>query len=172
MVLLWKLTVNSVLSCDDKGLPSVDRLLSLAQSAVMKHGIRGLVVDPHNELDHCDYSQPTEIEYMTKMLTRLRSFAQHNACHVWFITHPRQLQVWLGGPPHVSDVSGSVHFITKCDNCIVIHCSRDPCRDALDKVEIVMKKTPNKASRLHGSAVLYFNRFTGLYSDVAREKPR
>ena len=27
------------------------------------------------------------------MLTKIKRFAQHNEVHVWFVAHPRQLQV-------------------------------------------------------------------------------
>lgn len=38
--------------CEDDSLPSVKWVLQLAKAAVMRHGVRGLVIDPYNELDH------------------------------------------------------------------------------------------------------------------------
>ena len=38
--------------CENDHVPSVDWVLKLAKAAVMRHGIRGLVIDPYNELDH------------------------------------------------------------------------------------------------------------------------
>jgi twinkle protein len=43
--------------CEDDEVPSVDWVLKLAKAAVMRHGIRGLVIDPYNELDHQRGSQ-------------------------------------------------------------------------------------------------------------------
>lgn len=33
----------------------------------------------------------TETEYVSQMLTNVKRFAQHHACHVWFVAHPRQV---------------------------------------------------------------------------------
>ncbi|KAH6554767.1 hypothetical protein KP509_1Z308100 [Ceratopteris richardii] len=158
-----------LIRCEDKELPSVDWVLRLAKSAVMRHGIRGLVIDPYNELDHGRDSHQTETEYVSKMLTKIKRFAQHNGCHVWFVAHPRQLQYWQGEAPNLYDVSGSAHFINKCDNGVVIHRNRDPSRAPLDQVEVLIKKARNKASGSLGSAVLSYDRVTGLYSDIARK---
>lgn len=36
-------------------------------------------------------SDRTETEYVSQMLTKIKRFAQHHACHVWFVAHPRQV---------------------------------------------------------------------------------
>jgi hypothetical protein len=38
--------------CEDDSLPSINWVLDLAKAAVLRHGVRGLVIDPYNELDH------------------------------------------------------------------------------------------------------------------------
>jgi hypothetical protein len=48
-----------------------------------------------------------------------------------------QLQNWNGGPPNIYDISGSAHFINKCDNGIVIHRNRDPNAGPLDTVQVI-----------------------------------
>ena len=47
-----------------------------------------------------------------------------------------QLHHWVGGPPNMYDVSGSAHFINKCDNGIVIHRNRDPAAGPVDQVQV------------------------------------
>ena len=37
---------------EDDSLPSINWVLDLAKAAVLRHGVRGLVIDPYNELDH------------------------------------------------------------------------------------------------------------------------
>lgn len=107
----------------------------------------------------------TETEYVSQMLTLIRRFAQHHACHVWFVAHPRQVSItklrifflqfsshmllslkfqlidkqlhnWAGEPPNLYDISGSAHFINKCDNGIVIHRNRNPEAGPVDKVQV------------------------------------
>ena len=33
---------------------------------------------------------------------------------------------WKGDPPNLYDISGSAHFINKCDNGVVVHRNNDP----------------------------------------------
>jgi hypothetical protein len=33
----------------------------------------------------------TETEYVSQILTKIKRFAQHHSCHVWFVAHPRQV---------------------------------------------------------------------------------
>lgn len=33
----------------------------------------------------------TETEYVSQMLTKVKRFAHHHGCHVWFVAHPRQV---------------------------------------------------------------------------------
>jgi twinkle protein len=102
-----------------------------------RYGIRGLVIDPYNELDHQRPVHMTETEYVSQMLTRIKRFAQHNDVHVWFVAHPRQLQGWKGEPPNLYDISGSAHFINKADNGIVIHRNRDAEQGPLNQVRLL-----------------------------------
>ncbi|CAM6106005.1 unnamed protein product [Calypogeia fissa] len=155
-----------LIRCEDDELPSVDWVLNLAKAAVMRHGIRGLVIDPYNELDHQRPSSQTETEYVSQMLTRVKRFAQHHDCHVWFVAHPKQLQVWRGEAPGLYDISGSAHFVNKCDNGIVIHRNRDPDAGPLDQVKVLVRKVRNKAAGTIGEATLQYNRATGEYADV------
>ncbi|KAL3682193.1 hypothetical protein R1sor_000215 [Riccia sorocarpa] len=155
-----------LIRCEDDELPSVDWVLDLAKAAVLRHGVRGLVIDPYNELDHQRPSGQTETEYVSQMLTRVKRFAQHHDCHVWFVAHPKQLQVWRGEAPGLYDISGSAHFINKCDNGVVIHRNRDPDAGPMDQVQVLVKKVRNKAAGTIGEASLRYVRSTGEYEDA------
>ena len=52
-------------------------------SATCSYGIRGLVIDPYNELDHQRPGAMSETEYVSQMLTKIKRFAQHHDVHVW-----------------------------------------------------------------------------------------
>lgn len=78
----------------------------------------------------------TETEYVSQMLTKIKRFSQHHSCHVWFVAHPKQLQHWDGGAPNLYDISGSAHFINKCDNGIIVHRNRDEKAGPLDLVQV------------------------------------
>ncbi|XP_040362794.1 twinkle homolog protein, chloroplastic/mitochondrial isoform X3 [Rosa chinensis] len=164
----WLNDTFHLIRCEDDSLPNIKWVLDLARAAVLRHGVRGLVIDPYNELDHQRPPNQTETEYVSQMLTNVKRFAQHHACHVWFVAHPRQLHHWVGGPPNLYDISGSAHFINKCDNGIVIHRNRDPEAGALDQVQVCVRKVRNKVAGTIGDAYLSYDRATGRYVDIPK----
>lgn len=161
----WLSDTFYLIRCEDDSLPSITWVLDLAKAAVMRHGVRGLVIDPYNEIDHQRSANQTETEYVSQMLTKVKRFAQHHSCHVWFVAHPRQLHQWVGGPPNLYDISGSAHFINKCDNGVVIHRNRDPDAGPMDRVQVCVRKVRNKVAGTIGDAFLYYDRATGQYKD-------
>ncbi|KAH9315268.1 hypothetical protein KI387_023895, partial [Taxus chinensis] len=106
---------------------------------------------------HANSFCKTETEYVCQMITMVKRFAQHHNCHVWFVVHPRQLHNWNGGPPGIYEISGSAHFINKCDNAIVIHRNRDPDSGPLDQVQVLVRKVRNKLAGKLGEACLSYN---------------
>lgn len=156
---------------EDDELPSIDWVLDIARAAVYRYGIRGLVIDPYNELDHQRPSSMSETEYVSKMLTKVKRFAQTAGVHVWFVAHPRQLHQWKGEAPNLYDISGSAHFINKADNGIVIHRNRDPDGESPDSVEILVRKVRNKAAGTIGNCILSYDRRNGRYLDFEDPSP-
>ena len=118
--------------------------------AACRYGIRGLLVDPYNELDHQRPSHMSETEYVSQMLTKIKRFAQHHDVHVWFVAHPRQLRDWKGQPPTMYDISGSAHFINKADNGLVIHRNRDPEAGPMNEVRGFPAKQHQQSCFLQG----------------------
>ncbi|XVF23032.1 hypothetical protein REPUB_Repub13aG0003300 [Reevesia pubescens] len=162
----WLSDTFFLIRCENDSLPSIKWVLDLARAAVLRHGVRGLVIDPYNELDHQRPVSQTETEYVSQMLTKIKRFAQHFSCHVWFVAHPRQLHHWIGAPPNLYDISGSAHFINKCDNGIVIHRNRDPDAGPVDQVQVCVRKVRNKVVGTIGDAFLSYDRVTGVYMDI------
>lgn len=163
----WLSDTFYLIRCENDCLPSINWVLGLAKAAVLRHGVNGLVIDPYNELDHQRPPSQTETEYVSQMLTKVKRFAQHHSCHVWFVAHPRQLHHWVGSPPNLYDISGSAHFINKCDNGIVIHRNRDPDAGPMDQVQVCVRKVRNKVAGTIGDAFLSYNRVTGEFMDLS-----
>ncbi|KAI8524659.1 hypothetical protein RHMOL_Rhmol13G0165100 [Rhododendron molle] len=135
-----------LIRCENDSLPNINWVLKLAKSAVLRYGINGLVIDPYNELDHQRPPNQTETEYVSQMLTKMHH--------------------WVGAPPNLYDISGSAHFINKCDNGIVVHRNRDPDAGPLDQVQVCVRKVRNKVAGTIGEAFLSYNRVTGEYVDM------
>jgi len=78
-----------VLPPDDK--LTVDGILELCQYVILKKGVRGVVIDPWNEIDHKRPSGMTETEYISAALSKIRRFAREYSIHVWLVAHPTKL---------------------------------------------------------------------------------
>jgi len=105
--------------------PSLDSVLAKAKILIRRHGMKGLIIDPYNELDHTKRKDGvSETEYVSTFLTQLRKFARDNQIHIWLVAHPAKLMKDNKGIYPVPDgytVSGSAHFYNKADNIIAVH---------------------------------------------------
>ena len=107
--------------------PTVPTLLALARVQVYRQGIKGLILDPWNEMEHSRPVGLSETEYISQALTQIRRFARHHGVHVWVVAHPTKLHKAEKGdyagqypPPTPYDIAGSANFRNKSDNCITI----------------------------------------------------
>jgi len=109
------------LSYKDAKLASLDDILERLKIAVMRHGVRGAVIDPYNYIarDH----NLSETDWISEMLTRVCAFAQSYGVHIWFVAHPTKLQKENGKTPVPKgyDISGSAAWFAKADCGITVH---------------------------------------------------
>ena len=143
--------------------PTIEWVLEAAKALVLRHGIRGLVIDPFNELEHKRPSGMSETEYVSGMLSQVKRFAQNSGVHVWFIAHPKKMERDANGKPiqpGLYDISGSAHWANKADMGISI--ARDDERRC---TEISVLKVRFKERGAKGTARLAYDRPTGCYYD-------
>lgn len=145
-----------------ENLMTVDGILELCTHVVLKKGIRGVVIDPWNEVDHTRPVNMNETEYTSFCLSKMRRFARKYALHLWLVAHPTKLKKQDNGtylPPTPYDISGSAHFRNKADNCICVH---RPDMET-NEVEIHVQKIRFKDVGKIGKAVLHYDIVTGEY---------
>lgn len=143
--------------------PTLDKLLDTARRLVMRKGIRGLVMDPWNEIDHSRGGGLSETEYIGMALGRIRVFARNHGVHVWVVAHPTKLQKRDDGSypvPTPYDCAGSANWRNKADNCIAIW--RDRLNETRE-VEVHVQKVRKKFVGRQGVAILNWDRVTGCY---------
>jgi len=101
---------------------TIESILGRAEAAVLRMGVRGLVIDPFNYIELHD-GEATETKVISDMLTKIRLFAISHDVHVWFIAHPRILRSSDGGGipiPKGYDISGSAAWFSKADFGVTI----------------------------------------------------
>lgn len=150
----------------DEESPTIDWLLDKAKAAVVRYGIRGLVIDPYNELEHKRPGGMTETEYVSQMLAKVKRFAQNHGVHVWFIAHPAKPQKDReADPPTLYDISGSANWVNKADIGVVVHRGFMPDGTRKHDAEIHVRKVRFKAVGQPGMSTLDYDFLTGRYTD-------
>lgn len=157
---------------EEDGNWSIEGVLSLAKILVYRYGIRGLIIDPWNELDHARPSNITETDHISASLTKIRRFARMNGVHVWVVAHPTKLQPSADGKypvPTPYMISGGAHWRNKADNAIAIY--RNVGQEDDDICDIHVQKIRFKEIGRVGRVSLRCDNSCGIYiDDIDQEK--
>lgn len=104
------------------GAPAtIPSIIDRTKQAVMRLGVRGLVIDPYNYLDVKTDNEHTSI---SDMLTEIILFAKAHGLHVWFVAHPSKIYPDQSGKSRVPggmDISGSAAWFAKADMGLTVH---------------------------------------------------
>lgn len=169
----WLKRHFSVILPHEDDSSTIDGILSLAKVLVYRKGIKGLVIDPWNEIDHSRPSGQTETEYISMVLTKMRQFARNYHVHIWLVAHPAKLyknqQTGKYPVPTPYDISGSAHYRNKADNAITVH--RNVGGVDQDVSDIHIQKIRFKEVGCVGMASLRYNGVEGrFYDDIDQDK--
>ncbi|MEM7047054.1 MAG: DnaB-like helicase C-terminal domain-containing protein [Pseudomonadota bacterium] len=121
--LAWLTDRFFFIAADDES-PTIDWLIEKAEAAVAFYGIKGLVIDPYNEIEHRRPRNMNETEYISALIGKVKRFARNRGVHVWFIAHPQKMPRNKDGhrpAPSLYDISGSAHWANKADVGLIVH---------------------------------------------------
>jgi len=152
--------------------PTLESVLDRAKQLVRRKGMRGLIIDPYNEIDHTQRKEGiNETEYVSAFLTHLRRFAREQGIHIWLVAHPAKLMRDKDGVYPVPDgytVSGSAHFYNKADNIIAVH--RDLNNTAAG-TDVHVQKVRSRWLGKRGIATLWWVPESGRFSEMPQRYP-
>jgi twinkle protein len=120
-MLAKRLSVIAHTARDEDTELDLDYIIELAKVAVLRDGVRLLVLDPWNEIEH--KRGPTKPRPNTlRAIRSLKRFALNYECAVWLVAHPRKPHSdGNPKPPSLYDLAGSAHFANKADYGLIIH---------------------------------------------------
>jgi twinkle protein len=149
------------LSYTDGKLAALDDILERLKIAVMRHGVRGAVIDPYNYIARDN--KMSETDWISDMLTKVRVFAQHHGIHIWFVAHPTKMQRENGKIPVPKgyDISGSAAWFAKADCGMTVH---RPDSESTD-VEVHIWKCRFSWVGKQGQCKLTFDPVTSTYGN-------
>lgn len=88
---------------------TLDKILSTANTLCLRYGIRGLIIDPFNELESMRPDRQSETEYIGECAKKIRIFGRTRGVHVWVVAHPAKLYRDKSGKypiPTMYDIAG------------------------------------------------------------------
>lgn len=148
--------------------PTLTRILELADIAVYRSGISGLVIDPWNELDHTRPPHITETEHVSQSLTTLRNWSRARQCMSMLVAHPTKLQKTSEGKYPIAtlfDISGSAKFQQKAD--IGLSVWRNPL-DTNEPTQVHVQKIRFSEMGTEGVCEWTFDRATGRLRELGQ----
>lgn len=150
----------------DGASSTIDDIIERAKVAVMRYGVRGVLIDPYNYIDKG--RDVSETEFVSETLTKIKQFAVGHDVHVWFVAHPTKLKRDESGripPPGGYEISGSAAWFAKADCGITVHRSSEE-----NVTEIHVWKVRFKWIGKTGMCLLAYDPVTGRYSDGREQR--
>jgi len=143
---------------------TLDSILNYGAVLVKKYGIKGLVIDPWNKLDH----QWTDSEraHISRSLDKIDNFARKFGVHVFIVAHPTKLQkdrdTKKTEVPSLYSISGTADWFNKCANGIVVY--RNWYDDGTSDTDVHIQKVKFKHWGKQGIVNWAYDYVTGRYS--------
>lgn len=144
---------------------SLDNILSISKSLILRYGINAMVIDPWNRLEHHQEKGESETLYISKMLDRLTNFKQKHNIHIFLVAHPTKIpkdrDTKEYDVPTLYNISGSANFYNKTDNGVTVY------RDFnTNTVRIYVQKIKYSHLGEIGMAEFAYNTTNGRYTEL------
>lgn len=143
---------------------TVESILQSAKILVKSKGIKVIVIDPYNKLEH-KYTD-SETQYISRFLDQLITFAKMNNVLLFLIAHPKKMEKDASGKvrvPSLYDISGSANFYNKTDYGFTVHRKTDNDNIMLNQVEVHFQKIKYKHLGEQGIVDLQYSYRTGRF---------
>jgi twinkle protein len=100
----------------------LDQFLDLCRVAVTRHGVKMIVLDPWNEIEHKRRNGESETDYIGRAIRAVKRFAKQYDVAFWIIAHPTKPNMDNKNKiPGLYDISGSAHWANKADYGLTYH---------------------------------------------------
>lgn len=140
---------------------TLEWILERAADAVLRHGVRVLVIDPWNEVEHAKDQRESMTEYVNRALRQLKKFGQRYGLAVFVVAHPTKDVAKDGKSrvPTLYDIADSSAWFNKPDLGIII----DRPDAHSDETMIYVKKVRFEGTGEKGAVKMRFDRETSRY---------
>ena len=104
---------------------SMDSVLEKFKYLVRSKGIKGVLIDPFNQIDH-DFKGKSEANYIADALNSIRRFTKAHDLKFMVVAHPITMRSVNAGSgdnevPTAYRIAGGANWFNKADNIICVH---------------------------------------------------
>lgn len=108
-------------SVDEDEEMNLEYFLDLCRTAVLRHGVRVVILDPWNEIEHKSRHGEPETVYIGRALRAIKRFAKVYDVAFWIVAHPTKPFEGKVRMPRLLDISGSANWANKADFGLSYH---------------------------------------------------
>lgn len=148
---------------------TVNSVLNSAKVLIKTRGIKILIIDPYNKLEH--QYKDSETQYISRFLDQLTLFAKMNDILIFLVAHPKKMNKTDGKTdvPSLYDISGSANFYNKTDYGLTVHRNSDSENIMLDEVKVYFQKIKFKHLGHQGIVSLNYDKDSGRFNTGGRD---
>lgn len=144
---------------------TTEGILEKSQEMVTHQGIKGIIIDPYNWIEHKRLSGETETDFISRIMSAIKRFAEAYMIHVFIVIHPIKMSKDKNTKkyevPTLYNMSGSSNWFNKLDNGICVY--RD---DETDDVFIHIQKVKLFFVGKKGTIQFKYDPFTSRYAEI------
>lgn len=151
---------------------TIENILIKAKHLIKKSGIKVLVIDPYNKLEHVKNRNENETEYISRFLDLLANFAKKNDILVCLVAHPRKMEKLANKKfdiPTLYDINGSANFYNKTDYGLTVYRNFGDKDSPENHIEIYVQKVKFKHLGQTGVVDLRYNYVNGRFEDFDKD---
>jgi twinkle protein len=149
---------------------TVKSILDSAKILIKTRGIKIVVIDPYNKLEH-KYTD-SETQYISRFLDQIIQFAKINNVLVFLVAHPKKMNKTDGRieVPSLYDISGSANFYNKTDYGITVHRKVNSENVMINEINVYFQKIKYKHLGNQGIISLNYDYVTGRFNQLGDDK--
>ena len=126
---------------------SLDNILTAARWLVLKYGIKGIITDPWNAIEH-DFGSDNETEYTKKTLNKLTYFERSHGLFFGIVAHPTKMKKKPGSNFYevvtAYDINGSAHWYNKAEMIFSVYRKFSSDFSSTESTDVYIQKVKHK----------------------------
>ncbi len=147
---------------DEEDEMTLERFLEFCRIGVVRDGVKFILLDPWNELEHKRGRNETETDYISRALRAIKRFAKQYDVAFWIVAHPTKPELGSKSAPKLYSISGSANWANKADYGLTYH---RPKPDE-NKAELIVSKVRMGLPGKKGSVFVTYDFRTSEFKEI------